>query len=543
MGLRGKGSKPLAKKQPTRRRPTWKKTGLSRVARLIAFIQLLKMTTGRWAGKPFRVRPWQRDIITGIYHQANRRRPVRTALVTMGRKNGKTTLAAALAAAHLLGPEAEPRGEVYSAASDRNQAARIFRELEAMILADPDLSARCNIQRFAKKIEVLSGDGAGSIYEALSSDARKAHSLSPSFVVCDELAQWPSRELYDNLVTGTGARREPLTVVISTMSSDPHHVLSELVRYGQGVRDGSIEDPSFAAWIFSVPEDADPWDEQNWYLANPALADFRELAEMEKYAEQAQRVPSRESVFRNLYLNQPVNSDKRFIAAQDWDDCFYETDPETLRGHRCIGALDMGATRDLTALILLFPDDGGAVLPYFWAPIDELEQRERQDHVPYVQWHRQGLLEATRGRATDRVAVIRRIAEITNQYDLQVLAYDRWHLEDISRLCSDEGIELPVEAFGQGFRSMGPAVDALEIAILNRQLRHGHHPILDWNFSNAVLEVDAAGARKISKRKSTERVDGAVALAMAIGIACTTEIDTGSMYDNPDEPVWLSVEE
>jgi phage terminase large subunit-like protein len=219
MGLRGINARPLKKKQPALR-PRRSTKHLSRADKVIAFIQSLKLTTGKHAGKRFRLRPWQKEIIQGIYAVKNRRRSVRTALITMARKNGKTTLAAGLAACHLLGPESEARGEIYSSASDRNQAARIFRELEAMILADPHLSDRCNIVRFSKKIEVLSGDGAGSIYEALSSDARKAHSLSPSFVVCDELAQWPDRELYDNLVTGLGARNEPLVVVISTMSSN-----------------------------------------------------------------------------------------------------------------------------------------------------------------------------------------------------------------------------------------------------------------------------------------------------------------------------------
>lgn len=539
MGLRGPGAKPT-RNGTQKREPAWKKRGLSRADRVVRFIESLKLTMGQHAGKPFRVRSWQKDIIRGIYHQDHGRRTVRTALITMGRKNGKTTLAAALAAAHLLGPEAEPRGEVYSsAASDRNQAARVFRELEAMILADPDLAARCNIQRFAKKIEVLKGDGAGSTYEALSSDARKAHSLSPSFVVCDELSQWPDRELYDNLVTGTGAREEPLTIVISTMSSDPHHVFTELVNYGRSIEDGLVDDPSFAAWIFATPEDVDIYDEDQWYAANPALGDFRSLDEMRKYAEQAERIPSRESVFRNLYLNQPVNPDKRFIAHDDWEACAGTVDPVALRGHACVAGLDLGSTTDLTSLVLFFPDDNGAVLPFFWVPADNLDERERTDKVPYRQWHERGFLEAPAGRATNKAAIVRRIAEITSTYDLRGLAYDRWRLEDLQKLLSDEGIELPLTPWGQGFRSMGPAVDALELAILNRKLTHPNHPILSWNVSNAVVQVDPAGARKIDKKKSTERVDGLVALVMAVGLASITESNGGgSIYENP-EAIWV----
>jgi phage terminase large subunit-like protein len=413
---------------------------------------------------------------------------------------------------------AEPRGEVYSAASDRNQAARTFRELEAIILADPELTARCNIQRFAKKIEVLSGPGAGSIYEALSSDARKAHSLSPSFVVCDELAQWRNRELFDNLVTGTGARENPLVVVISTISSDPHHVLSELVHYGEQVNTGIIDDPSFVAFIYTTSMDCDIWDERNWYAANPALGDFRSLDELRKFAEQARRIPAKEIVFRNLYLNQPVSSEARFIGRADWDTCSGDIDLNALRGRPCWAGLDLSSTQDLTALVLYFPEDGGAVVPFFWCPADRLDEREHSDRVPYRTWHKAGYLEAPAGRAINRLAILHRLAEISSMFDVRGVAYDRWRLEDLAKLSADEGIELPLFKWGQGFADMGPAVDALEAAILNGKLRHGRHPVMTWNVSNAVVELDPAGSRKISKNKSIERVDGLIALTMAVGL-------------------------
>lgn len=521
MGLRGPGAKPVTKEsagKARRRRPAWQNPKLNRAERVIKFVESLKLTAGVHAGKRFRLRDFQKEMIRDGYRERRGKRIVRTLLATMARKNGKTQLAAALALCHLAGPEAEPRGEVYSAASDRNQAARVFREMEAMIIADDDLSDRCNMQRFAKKIEVLDGAGMGSTYEALSSDAKKAHSLSPSFVVADELAQWPHRELYDNLVTGTGAREEPLIVVISTMSSDPNHVLSELVTYGEQVRHGIVEDESFCAFIYSTPTDADIWDEQNWYAANPALGDFRSLEEMRKFAEQARRIPARESVFRNLYLNQAVDADERFISGADWDACAGSVDPESLRGRPCWAALDLASTTDLTALLLYFPEDGGAVLPYFWVPRDRLAEREEGDRVPYVTWHRQRLIEAPDGRAIDRLAIVRRLAAIASTYDVKGIAYDRWRIEDLQKLLSDEGIDLPMVPWGQGFRDMGPAVDALETAVLDGKLRHGGHPVLTWNCANARIQTDPAGARKIAKDRSKERVDGMVALVMAVGL-------------------------
>ncbi len=196
-------------------------------------------------------------------------------------------------------------------------------------------------------------------------------------------------------------------------------------------------------------------------------------------------------------------------------------------------------------MVLYFPDDEGAVLPFFWVPADRLDEREREDHVPYRTWHKQGFLEAPAGRAIDKGAIVHRLAEIASMYDVKAIAYDRWRLEDLKKLLSDEGIELPLVPFGQGYASMAPAIDSLETKILNRQLMHPGHPILTWNISNAVVEMDPAGGRKISKAKSTERVDGAVALVMAVGLAGTqVKEEYHSVYDDPGgESPWLSLED
>jgi len=446
---------------------------------------------------------------------AEGRRVVRTALLTMGRKNGKTALAAALVLAHLIGPEREDRGQVYSAAADRAQASLIFSEARAMIEADPELAACVNVIESQKRLVHYAS---GSFYQALSSESRRAHGFSASFTVYDELAQAPNRHLFDALATSTGARREPLMLVISTRSSDPNSIMSELTEYARKVRDGVIEDPSFSPHIFEVPEDADPWDESNWKLANPALGDFRSLDEMRQYAAQARRIPAREATFRALYLNQAVDAEARFIGSADWEACAGAVDPEALRGRPCWGGLDLGSTTDLTALALYFPDDGGAVLAWFWCPGDNLAEREDRDRVPYATWARQGFIQATPGRAIDRQAVALRLGEIAGRYDVKAVAYDRWRIEDLKRLLDDDGVPLKLLPWGQGFRDMGPAVDAMEAAVLDRRIRHGGHPVLRWNAANAVVVQDPAGARKIAKDRSIERVDGLVALAMALGV-------------------------
>lgn len=535
MGLRGPGAKPVTRESTppelplftsiagsrTKKKaadiPPWKKPRLSRPARVIAFVESLKITSGRGAGKPFKLRDWQKEIIRGIYGPSNGDglRTVRTALITMPRKNGKTGLTAALALCHLFGPEAEARGQVYSAAADRNQAAIMYREMKAMIEADERLAVRAIIRDFAKSIEDAE---TGTVYLALSAEARSKHGFSASCIIYDELAQALNRELYDVLTTSTGARDEPLTIVISTQTNDPHHVMTELVEYGRRVRDGVIDDPTFHATIFEAPADADPWDEATWYECNPALGDFRSLEEMRTYAAQARRIPTREATFRNLYLNQPVDADERFIPGAEWDGCAASLDIASLRGRPCWAGLDLSSTRDLTALVLYFPEDGGAVLPFFWVPGESIGEREERDRVPYQVWSQQGHIEATSGRAIDRRAIARRLAEISAAFDVRGVAYDRWRFDDLAVVLADEGIDLPMKPWGQGYRDMGPAVDVLESLVLDRGIKHNGHPVLTWCVSNAVVTTDPAGARKLDKAKSIDRIDGIIALTMAVGL-------------------------
>jgi phage terminase large subunit-like protein len=497
--------------------PPWEKKGLTRAGRVIAFIECLPITSGMHSGKLMKLRPWQREFIEAVYStDASGKRIIRTALLTVPRKNGKSQLAAALALAHLLGPEAEERGQVFSAASDRDQAAIIFRELEAIILRVPEFAERCHMQSFKKSV---TDEVTGSTYQALSSDARKAHGLSPSFFIFDELAQSLNRNLYDNLTTGTGARAEPLGLIISTQSSSPTHVMSELVDYAIKLNEGTLPpDPAFHGVVYAAPPDADPWSIETWQACNPALGDFRSLEEMQAFADQAKRLPAKEAAFRSLYLNQRVDSQQRFIGSVDWDANGSPYDLDALRGLPCFGGLDLGSTTDLTCLVLYFPTCG-ALVPFFWIPSDNIAERENRDKVPFRVWAKAGHVELTNGRATDRLAIARRLAEITSIYELRGIAYDRWRIEDLQKTLADEGIEIPLVAWGQGFKDMSPAVEEFETRILNGSLRHGGHPVLTWNLSNCVVETDPAGNRKLSKEKSLERIDGIIASIMAVGLA------------------------
>lgn len=534
MGARGPKARTAANagarnyKVPSGPKP-WHDPGLSRADKVIAFIETLIISSGKGSGEPFRLRPWQKEIIRRIYAtNLTGKRLVREALLTIGRKNGKTELVAALCLCHLLGPEAEPHGECYSAACDIKQAARIFRELERFIVKDQDMDARTNIKRFEKTIEVDQdgGPGEGSTYQALSSDATKAHGLNPSFIAADEVAQWRGREMFDNLRTGRGARLEPLMITLSTKSQDRNSVMSEVVDYGRKVLDGTITNPAFCAIIYETPIPEDPaeyaaqmTDERVWTLANPALGDFLSLEGMREEAEQALRIPAREAAFRALYLNQEIDAEDRAIPMVEWMGCRQQIDVATLRGARCWGGLDLSSTKDITSLALYF--ETGDLLSWSWVPKENIARREELDRVPYRQWAAQGLLRTTPGQAVDRRAVALDMAEIVLPFRVQAIAFDPWRIEDLLAVLRDLGLEHLTEImvpFRQQIAEMAPAYDTFETRVLDRTLRQDGGSVLTWAISNLVLMTDSSGNRKPDKGKARERIDPAIAAIMAVGL-------------------------
>jgi len=521
MGLRGPGAKPKRKggilSAPARELP-WVAPDLTRVERLVAFMEFLPITKGILAGQTMKLLPEQIDFIDAVYGNVDEtgRRRVRLAIQSEPRGNGKTGFIAGLCLAHLLGPESEARGECYSAAIDKQQAGLLFREMEAIIGDVPEFDDRVNCQRFHKRIEVLDGPGKGSIYESLSADVRRGHGLAPSFWVYDEFAQAKTGELMDNLMTAQGKRKESLGVVISTQAANDQHPMSVLI---DDAKRG--DDPSIFCQLLCAPDDADPFNEETWKACNPAWGIFLDEEEFRAQAARAQRMPSFLPRFLNLRLNRRVEAEEKFIRAAEWDACGASVNVEALLGRTCFGGLDLGSTRDLSCLTLVFPDDDGGfdVVPFFFVPGDNLLEREDVDRVPYWTWSREGFIAATPGAAMDPAFIVHRIGELVAMYDIRAIAFDRWRIEDLKRQIADEGINVNLVEFGQGFKDMAPAVDFMETLIINQKLRHGGHPVMRWNARNAVVTRDPAGNRKIDKERSREKIDGIASMAMALGIA------------------------
>jgi len=524
MGLRGAHARKRTRVKLTA--PAWKRKR-SRVDRLISFLQNLPITKGIYAGRKMRLLPGQRGFVKAVYGRkaADGRRLVRIAIKSEPRGNGKTGLLAGLALAHLLGPECEPRGEVYSCAYNKLQAALIFAEMQAIIEAVPEFEARCNLQRYGKVIEVLEGDGAGSIYESLSADDKRAHGLAPSFWVFDEFAQAPNSDLLNNLRTSMGKRSESLGVIISTQAANDMHPLSQLID------DAALgEDESIYLQLCAAPIEADIFDEKTWFAANEALGKFLDFAEFRAQAAQAKRLPSLRAKFQNLRLNQRIDANVQFLSDYDWTACAAPIDIEALAGQPCFGGLDLSQTTDMTALALYWPDSG-ALVPYFWLPEEGLADRDRKEGGHYRAWRDAGLLETTPGKAINFRFLIRRLAEIRARFDLRAVAYDRHFIKTFEMQCAEEGVRLPLKEFGQGYVSFSPAVQAFEAAVLDRRLHHGGHPILRWQMSNVAIEMDAAGNRKPNKKRALAHIDGVIAAMMAVSIATAPapEIDIAAL--------------
>lgn len=504
---------------------------MKRGARNIAWIEAhCRIPEGKFVGQPVRLCKFQKDVIRGIYDT-----PTRRAIISFGRKNAKTTLSAFLLLLHLCGPEARANSQLFSAAQSRQQAAILFELAAKMVRMSPDLSAYVKVRDTAKQLQCTE---LGTLYRALSADASTAYGLSPVFTVHDELGQvkGPRSELYEALETASAAQESPLSIVISTQAPTDADLLSLLIDDAQ-----TGADPTQKLWLYTAPIDADPFSEKSIRAANPAFGEFMNKVEVLQQAADAKRLPSRESSYRNLILNQRVEMRSPFVSRAIWAENAAE--PEALEGRQVYGGLDLSSVSDLTALVLAGArDDGWDVVPTFWLPSDGLAEKARTDRVPYDVWANQGHLATTPGAAIQYEFVAEHLRGVFDRCDVQAIAFDRWGMKHLKPWLvragfTEEELERFID-FGQGFASMSPALRELEALLLGRKIRHGAHPVLTMCAANAVTTGDPAGNRKLDKQKATGRIDGMVALAMAVGVMPEIHEAAGTFDDFLAAPIY-----
>jgi phage terminase large subunit-like protein len=475
---------------------------------------------GEWAGQKLELQPWQREIIDPLFGTVAKdgRRQYRTALIGIPRKAGKSTLGAALAL-RLLFRDGEPGAEVYSAAADRDQAAIVFEIARGMVEANAGMAKLAKVYR--RSIVV---PRTGSTYKVLSADAYTKHGLSPHGVIFDELHAQPNRELWDVLTTGQGARRQPLTIAITTAGYDRESICWELYDYGRKVQAGVIDDPTFFFRWWGVEADEDWEDEEVWERAQPNLGISVSREFLRSEARQAKHQPARQNTFRRLYLNEWTQAVDRWIDLGAWDDSAGVVLESRLEGKSCFGGLDLASSTDIAALCWDFPsDDGHDAIWRFWIPEEKLSDLDGRTGGQASVWVRDGFLNTTPGNVIDYRAILSQIDEDAQRFDVVGIAYDRWGMTQLSQDLQDAG--MMVVAFGQGFASMSAPTKEWERLILEQQYRHGANPVMRWMVDNIVVRTDPAGNLKIDKGRSTEKVDGAVAAVMAL--------DGATRYEQP----------
>jgi phage terminase large subunit-like protein len=477
----------------------------------------LHLPEGPLVGQALVLPEYMREDFRAIYdNPAGTRR----AIISRPRKSAKTSQCAFLLLLHLCGPEHRINSQTFSCAQSRDQAAVLFHLAAKIVRLSPKLRSFVVVRDAAKELRCPE---LGTTYKALSAEASTAFGLSPVLTVFDELGQvrGPRSELFEAMETATAAQTSPLTLIVSTQSPADTDLLSALI-------DDALagHDPKTVLRLDTAPEDADPFAEATIRMANPAFDVFMNKVEVMSMAAAAQRMPAREAAYRNLILNQRVEANEQFLTSAQWMAC--SAPPIDFEGREVFGGLDLSATTDLTALVLGYRDplDGTwSVRPTFWLPAEGLADKALHDRTPYDLWEKQGFLLAAPGASISYEFVAHFLwNEVFNRYKVVKIAFDRWNFKHLKPWLleagfSEQAIKDKFTEYGQGTQSMSPALRELESLILNRKLRHGSNPVLNWNAANAVTEGPDPSNRKLSKKRARGRIDGMVALTMMVGVA------------------------
>jgi phage terminase large subunit-like protein len=500
---------------------------MTRGQRVCAFIERYCIVPeGDLLGQPVKLIPMQRKFILEVYDNPH---GTRRGYLSIARKNAKTATIACILLAHIAGPEAVLNSRIISGAMSKEQAAEVYNYASKMVMMSQELSKFVRIIPSGKKLIGLSRNVE---YQAVSAEGKTAHGKSPILAILDELGQirGEQSDFVDAITTSQGAYSSSLLLAISTQSPNDNDLFSRWIDDARTSKDKRI-----VSHVYEAPKDCKLDDESAWHAANPALGKFRSLDDVREMADRAMRMPSFEPTFRNLILNQRVETIAPFISKGVWILNSGETDDSVFYEEPVYCGLDLSGKNDLTALVMIAWRDKWHIKAVFWTPEKGLRERAKRDRAPYDVWHSEGFIRAIPGASIDYEVVAREIVDVLEDCNVQAIAFDRWRMDLLKREVDKLAVELPFVEFGQGFKSMAPAIDSLETLLLNEEVLHGAHPVLTMCMANARIEKDAAGNRKLTKNKSTGRIDGAVALCMAVGVAHveTNEGDMDSFLANP----------
>ena len=484
------------------------------------FPEALRLAGGQFEGRPFDLHPPQQFIIGSLFGwlRADGTRRFRTAYVEAGKGNGKSPLLAGIGL-YGLGADGEARAEIYSAATKRDQAMVMFRDAVAMVQQSPELLKYFRMSGRDEKVWNIYHERSGSWFRPLASDDRQS-GPRPHFGLVDELHEHKTGMMVNMLAAGRKWRRQPMTVIITNAGFDRTSVCWEYHEKAIRVAGGMDEDDTFFGYVCALDEGDDPFeDEYCWRKANPLLGVTITEQYLRDEVSQARGMPSKESMVRRLNFCQWTESSSPTIPYAAWRAAVADYTLEDFRGTYAVLGIDLSATLDLTACVLILQRDGLYYSwPLFFIPADGLAERVARDNVPFDIWVRNGHVLTTPGKAIDKDWVVDAVEQVLGEYEITLLSapYDRHRIDVLQASLDRIGASWPLVKFGQGFVSMGPAIDCLETALINGTFRHPDNPCFNWNAANAVSVMNPVGDRKFDKSKTTGRIDGMVALAMAL---------------------------
>ncbi|OGA59976.1 MAG: terminase [Betaproteobacteria bacterium RIFCSPLOWO2_12_FULL_65_14] len=493
------------------------------------FPDVLRLPDGERAGEPFTLEPWQAFVVGSIFGWRRGKggpRRFRTAYVETGKGSGKSPMGGGVGL-YMLTADGEQAAECYAAAVTRDQAKIPFRDAVRMVDASPALSER--LQKSGdREVHNLAHLKSGSFFRPISSEGRGLDGKRVHFALIDEVHEHPTDVVVEKITAGVKGRRQPLVLEITNSGVDRTTICYQHHEYSERVVQGQVQDDEWFAYVCALDEGEDPLEsEACWPKANPSLGVTIKLEYLRKQVREAKGMPAKQSIVRRLNFCQWVDAANPAIDGELWRACEADFDEADLAGLEVVGALDLSGTRDLTALARVYePDAEGIVhaVVEFWTPKDTLLERSRRDRVPYDEWVRIGDVTATPGRAIDYAFVAQRLAELQTETGLRRVAFDQYRIKYLEADLADASVELELVPHGQGFYKaaesnlwMPRSVELLEDLIGKGKLRVKKNAALTYAAASAVHRTDEKANRIYDKRRATGRIDGMVALAMAIG--------------------------
>ncbi|WP_233866653.1 terminase large subunit [Paraburkholderia adhaesiva] len=507
------------------------------------FRDVLRLNGGEFEGLAFVLLDWQAFIVGSLFGwlRVDGTRRFREAYIESGKGSGKSPLAAGVGL-YMLMSDQEMRAEVYAAATRRDQAMILFRDAVAMVDLSPQLSRRLLKSGRGERCYNLAYLAKGSFFRPISSDSSGQSGPRPHCALIDEVHEHKDRTVIDIMQAGKKGRRQPLIFQITNSGVDRTSLCYEKHEYGAKVADGTLDDDAFFAYICALDEGEDPFeDERCWFKANPSLGVTIQRSYLEEQVRLARGMPSLESVVRRLNFCQWVDAENPWITNEVWRSC--ESTTLTLDDFKdavVYGGLDLSGLRDLTALAVARRNDDGSVDAFvdFWTPEDTMLERARHDHVPYDAWVRKGYLYTTPGKVIKYGVAVKRLGEHMETMHFEGIAYDPYRIKYFRDELESAALPVDMVSHGQGFYRasdsqlwMPRSIELIEQLIFDGKLRVLFNPCLHWNVSCAVIETDAKNNRMFKKRKENgRRIDGIVALTMAVGFALNKSTEREPEY-------------